>query len=131
VELKIMSEKLYKLEEVLEMEGSEFTARDGSPVKCINGVLNVYCRKKYEACGVSRFWLDNEYKLVKKPVTFEDVLNSNKRCRIEHERLAKDFYKDYDYAYLEFSTYLQVLLNKYNSCELKDILKEGKWYLEE
>jgi hypothetical protein len=142
-----MSEKLYNLEEVLEMEGSEFTARDGLLVKCISGVLNVYCRKKYEACGVSKFWLNNEYKLVNKPVTFSDVLESNKRCRVEHEiveailltanyegeciYIEKGFKAIEEGKYLKLEDILLVICRFAGTGEIQKIIKNGRWFLEE
>lgn len=82
-----------------------------------------------------------------KPVGFMDVANSNNKCRVEHSKvdeiltnkdiifddniiaesfatMQKDEYIDLDNIMLILSTYL-------GAESLKQVIKEGKWYLED
>lgn len=64
---------------------------------------------------------------VEKPVDFEEVLVSDKNCRVEHELITHPLYK----KYCEFSLLLSRIVNEWEDDEVKDIIKNGKWYLEE
>ena len=69
--------------------------------------------------------LDNrKFKLKQYPVTFEEVLNSDKRCRIEHEILNN--WEDY----VSFGWLMITLAKDLKENELKEVIKNGKWYLE-
>lgn len=76
--------------------------------------------------------LNSEWKLVQQPVTFEKVLKSSGRCRVEHELL-----NEYEITslsdFMEFDFYMLNLCDcaALSSDEIKKILKEGKWYLED
>ena len=87
-----------------------------------------------------------DFEFIQQPVTFEEVLNSDKKCRVEHEMLKKDF-SDY-YSMINDNALIKrikdVLNDKYMSINdifyvfgyiftgdtLKKIFKEAKWYLE-
>lgn len=71
------------------------------------------------------FVLEDEWELIKQPVTFEEVLNSDKRCKVEHELL------DDENEYETFDNLMYFLSNSLFEKELKEIIKNGKWYLED
>lgn len=118
--------------------------------KCGGGVIN-YKNRVIE-------WEDNEplifndvtqtykWELVKRAVTFEEVLNSGRKCRVEHElmdaltedecctseALIKSINKDIcEGKYLLFGSLFLVLSWRFVTDEVKKIIKEGKWYLED
>ena len=69
-----------------------------------------------------------------KLVTFDEVLKSSKRCRVEHELVNKiTGYNEYSFfnSYTTFDNYIFNLAQELNSEELKKVITEGKWYLEE
>ena len=70
---------------------------------------------------------------IQKLVTFDEVVNSDKRCRVEHELVDKitgdDEYSFFD-SYTTFDNYIFNLAQELNSEELKKVITEGKWYLE-
>lgn len=67
-----------------------------------------------------------KYELKQQPVTFEEVLNSDKWCKVEHELLRDDYYKKYD----RLDILMYNITMTFKPDELKSIIKNGKWYLE-
>ena len=90
-----------------------------------------------------------DFKKVNKPVSFQDVLNSDKKCKVEHElidRCIKNMSVCYTYGvdYLETAIsdiktdnymYLDSLMSglglALSNQRLKEVINDGKWYLEE
>lgn len=58
------------------------------------------------------------------PVSFMEVLNSNKKCRLE--------YKEYRIK-TEFTTldYILQTIASCTNCDLQIVMRDGEWYLEE
>lgn len=96
--------------------------------------------------------IDNCYELIEEPVTFKEVLNSDKRCRIEHELIKKGFkeLEELDNDTLSLPPWVDTALNHIkedeytcfmwiitglpwilNGSDLREVIKNGKWYLEE
>lgn len=65
---------------------------------------------------------------VETPVSFNDVLNSDKKCRIEHDLIDND---EYSKNYHELDNLMNVMSKWYTSEELKTVIKEGRWFLEQ
>ena len=95
-------------------------------IKVGNGIeINL----KNEPCVAIQgvFLGDNrKFKLKQQPVTLEEVLNSDKRCKVEHELLKDKYYSLYD----EFDFILVEISSNFKTKETKEIIKNGKWYLE-
>jgi hypothetical protein len=82
---------------------------------------------------------------IQQPVNFMQVIESDKRCRVEHEimhNLSKQTYcnenaiKDdvndmLDGKYMSLDKILSALSWKLGADELSAVIKKGKWYLEE
>jgi hypothetical protein len=130
--------KKYKTWEVIKMisenKGLEFENKNKMIV--IGGTsLNMLTlvNSKYLSQSLDRnIDLDDEWELVKKPVSFEEVLNSKKRCKVEHEILnQKEITSLSDF--MTFDMYMLNLCDIYplSSEMLKTIIREGKWYLED
>lgn len=92
-----------------------------------NGIIN-------NAGGI---WIGSgrEFKLKQQPVTFEEVLNSDKRCRVEHnmfdlEELMTEEMIISESNYFDVDEILYAITNKFYTNDTKRILKECKWYLE-
>ncbi|GAA0115248.1 hypothetical protein [Clostridium senegalense] len=81
----------------------------------------IYLRENRKSIG----FRDTIFKLIKQPVTFEEVLNSEKRCKVEHELLHEQF------EYQPLDNLMYYLSYSYYENDFKQILKEGKWYLED
>jgi hypothetical protein len=68
-----------------------------------------------------------DFEFIQQLATFEEVLNSDKKCRVEHKLTA-------EYSNLEGFMYLDILLSfishYFEDEECKKIFKEAKWYLE-
>ncbi len=86
-----------------------------------------------------------DFEFIQQPVTFEEVLNSDKKCRIEHEELNKVIEKTNELndssaneflisfkkgEYLNFNNLLELFIWIFSNYKIKQIIKEGKWYLE-
>lgn len=86
-----------------------------------------------------------DFELIQQPVTFEEVLNSDKKCRAEHKELNKVIEKTNELndssanefligfkkgEYLNFNNLLELFIWIFSNCEIKQIIKEAKWYLE-
>lgn len=75
---------------------------------------------------------------VEKPVSFNDVLNSDSKCKIEHWRIA-DLISDKDdgqnflwlQEYQNLDDIIHAIGEEFNTIAVKEILKDAKWYLEE
>lgn len=66
-------------------------------------------------------------KVIQKPVTFEEVLNSDKKFRVEHYKTnVLPIFKDF----IEIDSFLFYISQYFVSEDIKQIIKEGKWYLE-
>uniref|UniRef100_UPI000A911BFE hypothetical protein n=1 Tax=Clostridium sp. ATCC 25772 TaxID=1676991 RepID=UPI000A911BFE len=90
--------------------------------------------------------LASEWELARNPVTFEEVLNSNKKCRVEHELIdsglddeitsndnvtLEDYQTLKEGNYMELHNLISVLPWILSNEEFKQVIKEGKWYLED
>jgi hypothetical protein len=67
------------------------------------------------------------FEIIKQSVTFDDVLKSDKKCRVEHESIKVDTMLD---TYKDFNTVMAILSSWYSEEKLKSIIREGRWYLE-
>lgn len=138
--------KTYKTWEVLKMieenKTLEFKNKRGEIIKYKNYCVRILKdNKNLEFYG---FDIEDEWILIKQPVTFEEVLSLNKRCKVEHElindeiniccneKVIKDSCKFLiSGRYLELN-YLMLALSWIFSNEgIRKIIEEGKWYLED
>lgn len=86
-----------------------------------------------------------DFEFTQQSVTFEEVLNSNKRCRVEHEMLNKEIEKINELSnesanyfliefkngkYLKFKYLLELFIWIFPNWKIKQIFNEAKWYLE-
>lgn len=70
-----------------------------------------------------------EWEKIKEPVTFEEVINSDKLCRVEHPFLIEN-----EFDIKIFKTFDELMFgisNITNAHEMREIIKNGKWYLQE
>lgn len=80
---------------------------------------------------------DNEYIIPQEPVTFMDCVNSDKLVRVEHEltnnlHSVLFYYKEFKNGeYIPFGHLMFYLSSDLNGEELRTVIEEGKWYLEE
>lgn len=108
-----------------------------------NGCIRFYDsnNKNVQRHGISNCM----WELVQESVTFQEVLNSNKLCRVEHELIneplkencycgEKLISEEYDKfkrgKYIEFGLLFMVLSWILSDEDLKEVIKNGKWYLE-
>ena len=85
---------------------------------------------------------------ISKPVSFMDIVDSNKKCKVEHELITdllnsditlKEFDNDeleykwfMEYknkGYLQINLLMDIVMGFLNAREYKIVIKEGKWYL--
>lgn len=66
---------------------------------------------------------------IQKPVSFDQVLCSDKKCRVEHELF--DFNRVFGDGYFGLDSILYEVANYLDEIEIKRVIREGKWYLEE
>ncbi|WP_035790238.1 hypothetical protein [Clostridium beijerinckii] len=70
---------------------------------------------------------------IQQPVNFMEVVNSDKKCKVEHKLMICHF-DEYEFdlkVYRFLSDIMQTLGHIHTSMELRKIIKEGKWYVEE
>ena len=91
-------------------------------IKVANNGLRI--RKTNEELTANDLASTIKYKLIQKPVTFEEVLNSNKNCRIEHKLLVKTN------NHQPLAEIMKSLATYCRDDILRKILKEGEWFLE-
>ena len=137
--------KLYKGWEIAKMV-SEGILKDGDKIKFplgseyeiyMGGIFSSF--GKYAELGSSMLASsDAFYEIVQKSVTFDEVVNSDKRCRVEHKLIdvyysihtSQPFGK-YLYEYHKLYLHIHALSEVFDDEEFKEIIKNGKWYLEE
>jgi hypothetical protein len=68
---------------------------------------------------------------VETPVSFKDVLNSNKKCRIEHSKINKAWLRLWLDEYQPVNAILYQLVKEFNSDDFSDIVEEGEWHIEQ
>ncbi|WP_160687488.1 hypothetical protein [Clostridium sp. C2-6-12] len=82
-----------------------------------------------------------------KPVSFMEVINSDEKCRVEHSKvdeiltnkeisfddniIAENFAKMKKNEYIDLDNIMLVLSRYIGDKYLRQVIKEGKWYLEE
>ena len=155
--------KLYTLKEILkqDMKVFEVILNAENPAKgyklkqkvlAINGKL--IWEDVKEPVQITEVMVNASYSEVKRtPVTFEDVLNSDKKCRVEHELINERKYynllnekkkiefneewiqiawEDYEKGdFLDFENLMLIISYLAEFDDLREIIKEGKWYLED
>lgn len=122
--------KEYTLQEVFEFEEeTEFECR-GYKIIIKDNIL--FCcfdigKDKWMECVINKNWVIAKYKLIQieKEVTFQEVLSSEGKCRVEHGLINKIIEPDY------LQVVLLWLCNYYNTIEIKEIIKHGKWFIKE
>lgn len=123
--------KKYKTYEALKMieENKKLKFTNGYVIMRFNNIFDTIsfydAKNENEAVSLLNININGEWKLIKQSVTFEEVLNSNKRCKIEHELLHEKL------EYQPFDNLMYYLSNTYYENDFKQILIEGKWYLED
>ena len=87
--------------------------------------------EEIKLCVISHY---QKFIKVEEPVSFVDVLKSDKKCRVEHERIEKlmsNEENDFDFdEYMEIDEVLFELTNQCEASETRDVLLNGIWYLE-
>ena len=68
-----------------------------------------------------------DFEFIQQPVSFEDVLNSDKKCRVEHELTAG--HSTFE-AFMDLDVLLLYIGDYFETEDCKQIFKEAKWYLE-
>lgn len=99
---------------------------DGVSIKKKEG--HFYCE---EICISNK----NKFKLKQQPVTFEEVLNSDKMCKVEHELIDKnEIYSKMDGftrdGYTLITNLFKSMSDHLYTEEFREVIKNGKWYLE-
>lgn len=74
--------------------------------------------------------LGREWEEVKQPVDFMTAVKSGKRIRIEHD-LVNEFGVEDLTHFSSIDCLLYALGEDYNAKEVKDIIVNGKWYIED
>ena len=86
---------------------------------------------------IGDYILSAKFKVIEKqqkPVNFMEVVNSDKKCKVEHELIdeLKDYDKSIDYSkFYDFDFLISYLSNDFYGDKLRLIIKEGRWYLGE
>lgn len=90
--------------------------------------IEIRHKKGFDCDTIGIIFNDNRlFSLKQQPVTFEEVLNSDKRCRVEY---AFDNGIEVETEYDDFDIITCELSTDFEAEQLKEIIKNGKWYLE-
>ena len=130
--------KEYSFEEVIA------NIKEGETYKCTSDIyiiqtihrneigLKINNYEPLERCGTNDV---QRFVKIETPVSFNDVLHSDKKCRVEHElidRLINNEENDFDFTeYNEIDDLLFEITNQYIADETRDVLINGRWYIEE
>lgn len=86
-----------------------------------------------EPLKVFEFLMDTTFIPIQQPVSFMEVVKSDKKCKVEH-KLMNCHFDEYSFnlkGYKFFSNVMETLGDVHTSRELRKIILEGKWYIEE
>lgn len=119
--------KEYTLQEIFDLpEGIEFINADAH-FEVRNGVLyNWFKPNDKQSVRLTKMYVHMKFIKVQEPVSFMDVINSNKLCRVEYENC--DTQTNEGFQCLD--SLLHFLSSKYPPSTLREIIKDGRWYLE-
>lgn len=120
----------YTIQEVFqEPLGTEFeVVGNMQTIKVVDGVQGrILCWSNGEKALLSEITIAAKFRKIPQAVRFMDVVDSDKKCRVEHELV--DNVK-YEKEYHDFHEVMRNMLTWYNNDELKTVIKDGKWYLE-
>ena len=131
---KNMPYKIYEVLKLIEEDTTlEFQNEHGEIMKYKNGCVR--CFKSNKNLELYGFSIADKWELIKQPVTFEEVLNSNKRCKVKHDLIKERFNVDgcssYETSYETLDVLISFLSNSLDDKDLKEVIKNGKWYLED
>lgn len=124
-------------------EGETYT--DGkTKIYCGYGSIQIEETENTPIIGYSFSSLYKKFIKKQQPVTFQDILNSDNKCRVEHklieipdeitcedELIISDFISLQHREYLPLHSLLGVLPWILDNKDFKKVIKEGEWYLEE
>lgn len=124
-EVMMLLEENPKLRFESEFYGDSFEMYVGS-LETKEGTFNYICVDS-DGCvnGMDgNILINSKWTLIQQPVTLDEVLKSDKNCKVEHEF-------GYFSEYHDLKTIFEMLVENYDNVEIKKIIKEGKWYLEQ
>jgi hypothetical protein len=106
------------------------------------------CHPQYTFMKPYDYLINGVFIPIPQPVGFMEVVESNKKCKVEHELMndllnsditLKEFNNDeleykwfLEYSnkgYLQLNLLMDVVMGFFNAREYKTVIKEGKWYL--
>lgn len=112
------------IKKLTENPHKEFVRCDGLVVR-----INKYMELTWES-GYSHLRIADEWQEVKKPVDFMTAVKSGKRVKVEHPLVNDtDNYALIDYT--NISGFLYSLGNNFYSEDVRDIIQNGKFYIED
>jgi len=87
------------------------------------------------------FLINGIFMPIQQPVSFIEVVNSDKKCRVEHELVQKglngnvmDIYWAESFKrgeFIPFNFLMNIISYYLGWSELRTVIQEGKWYLED
>jgi hypothetical protein len=102
--------------------------RDNTKMIAINTQEGIRFKEYSDIEKASKSLINAIFIPIQQPVSFMEVVNSDKYCKVEHEILKDNtLVKDYS----KFDIIMYELSETYESDELRKIILEGKWYIEE
>jgi len=107
----------------------------------VNNKLNGFGWAKEQCIPFNELWLATEFIKIQQPVSFMDVVDSDKKCRVDHEfieSIKKNNQAETVYnsefkkgEYLPLNYLMCILGGNSTENNIKEIIKKGKWYLED
>ncbi|MDF2881536.1 MAG: hypothetical protein K0R54_2093 [Clostridiaceae bacterium] len=91
------------------------------------GCKNFYYKENNQSVDMlNERYITATFITIQQPVSFMEVVNSDKKCKVEHQLI-----KDKMLSFNTFSDVLEALSVYHSSIQLRQIIKEGKWYIKE
>lgn len=122
-----------KIWEILKEEnvGKSVVGSNKAIYKIKLGQCNDILLFKKESCICEEFSqieiMTLNFEFIQQPVTFEEILNSDKKCRVEHNKTNSFSILE---NFMELDSFLCYISQYFASEDIRQIIKEGKWYLE-
>lgn len=129
--------KIYKTWEVIKMltENKELIFKSMTCDTCLSIIHTKFISAKNKQYARLDINIDDKWTLIEQSVTWEEIMARNENCRVEHEIINEsNFDEEYFQELQEFNSFdkvIYILSNNLDDKQLKAIIKEGKWYLEQ
>lgn len=127
-ELNIIEAMAMPVETEFMANGMKVKICTSSGLKCIK----VECTNKYEEIIPTETWINAKFIPIQKPVSFMEAVKSGKKVKVDYSDIDTDDNHAFSCEdYRDLASLIFDIVNKNGSKAFKEIILNGKWYIED